>query len=152
MKKLVSLAGLAAIMSLAIVALAPAAQRGGTYKVNAGLNSRQETPRPKRAVTAAGSFTGTYVENKTGAVLKWKLTYKRLTGSAMAAHIHGGKRGVAGPVIVPLCGPCKNGQTGVSKISKSVVAALEGGRAYVNVHTAKNAAGEIRGQVSVKEG
>jgi hypothetical protein len=151
-KKFISLAGLTAVAALVLVALAPAAQRAGTYKVSAGLNSRQETPRPKRAVTAAGSFTGTYVENKAGAVLKWKLTFKRLTGSATAAHIHGGKRGVAGPVIVPLCGPCKSGQAGTRKISKAVVAALEGNRAYVNVHTAKNAAGEIRGQVSVKEG
>jgi len=151
-KKFVSLAGLTAVAALVLVALAPAAQRAGTYKVSAGLNSRQETPRPKRAVTAVGSFTGTYVENKAGAVLKWKLSFKRLTGSATAAHIHGGKRGVAGPVIVPLCGPCKSGQAGTTKISKAVVAALEGNRAYVNVHTAKNAAGEIRGQVSVKEG
>jgi hypothetical protein len=151
-KKLVSIAGVAAVMSLVVVALAPAAQRAETYKVNANLNSRQETPRPKRAVTATGSFTGTYVENKTGAVLKWKLTFKRLTGSATAAHIHSGKRGVAGPVIVPLCGPCKSGQMGVTKISKAVVATLEKNGAYVNVHTAKNAAGEIRGQVSVKEG
>ena len=152
MRKLVSLAGLAAVVSLVLVALAPAAQRSGSYSVSASLNSRQETPRPKRAVTAAGAFTGTYVENKTGAVLKWKLTFKRLTGSAAAAHIHGGKRGVAGPVLVALCGPCKSGQTGTSKISKSVVDALEHGKAYVNVHTAKNAAGEIRGQVSVTEG
>jgi len=148
-KKLVSLAGLAAVMSLVVVALAPAAQRAETYKVSAGLNSRQETPRPKRAVTARGSFSGTYVENKTGAVLKWKLTYTRLTGAAKAAHIHSGKRGVAGPVIVPLCGPCKSGQTGTTKISKAVVEALEKHGAYVNVHTAKNPGGEIRGQVSV---
>jgi hypothetical protein len=33
------------------------------------------------------------------------------------------------------------------KISKSVIAAMEGGKAYVNVHTAKNAGGEIRGQI-----
>ena len=150
MKKLVSLAGLAAVMSLVVVALAPAAQRAETYKVSAGLNSRQETPRPKRAVTARGSFTGTYVENRTGAVLKWKLTFTRLTGSAKAAHIHSGKRGVAGPVIVPLCGPCKSGQTGTTRISKAVVDALEKNGAYVNVHTAKNPGGEIRGQVSVK--
>jgi len=150
-KKLVSIAGVAAVMSLVVVALAPAAQRAETYKVNANLNSRQETPRPKRAVTATGSFTGTYVENKTGAVLKWKLTFKRLTGSAMAAHIHSGKRGVAGPVIVPLCGPCKSDRTGTTKISKAIVETLEKNGAYVNVHTAKNAGGEIRGQVSVKE-
>ena len=44
MKKLVSLAGLAAVMSLVVVALAPAAQRAGKYTVSASLNSRQETP------------------------------------------------------------------------------------------------------------
>jgi hypothetical protein len=151
-RKLVSLVVAAAAVSLVVVAFAPAAQRAETYKVSAGLNSRQETPRPKRAVTARGSFTGTYVENRTGAVLKWKLTFRRLTGKATAAHIHGGKRGVAGPVIVPLCGPCKSGQAGTVRISKAVVAALEGKRAYVNVHTARNPGGEIRGQVSVKEG
>jgi CHRD domain-containing protein len=150
-KKLVSLAGLAAVMSLVVVALATAAQRAETYTVKASLNSRQETPQPKRAVTARGSFTGTYVENKTGAILKWKLTFTRLTGSATAAHIHSGKRGVAGAVIVPLCGPCKSGRTGTTKISKAVVETLEKNGAYVNVHTAMNAGGEIRGQVSVKE-
>ena len=30
-----------------------------------------------------------------------------------------------------------------------MIRALESGKAYVNVHTAKNAAGEIRGQVKV---
>ena len=79
------------------------------------------------------------------------MTFTRLTGSATAAHIHSGKRGVAGPVIVPLCGPCKSGRTGTTKISKAVVESLEKNGAYVNVHTAKNAGGEIRGQVSVKE-
>jgi hypothetical protein len=34
-------------------------------------------------------------------------------------------------------------------ITKATVAALEGHRAYVNVHTAKNAGGEIRGQAKV---
>jgi uncharacterized low-complexity protein len=149
-KKLATLVVLAGAASLAIAAFATAAQRAETYTVKATLTSRAETPRPKRAFTARGSFSGSYVENKTGAVLKWKLTFSRLTGKAVAAHIHGGKPGVAGPVIVPLCGPCRNGQTGTVRISKSVVAALEGKRAYVNVHTAKNAAGEIRGQVSVK--
>ena len=76
-------------------------------------------------------------------------TFSRLTGKALAAHIHKGKRGHAGPVVVPLCGPCRNGQVGKVHISKAVVAALEGNNAYVNVHTAKNAAGEIRGQVKV---
>jgi hypothetical protein len=32
-------------------------------------------------------------------------------------------------------------------LKASVLTALENGRAYVNVHTARNPAGEIRGQV-----
>jgi hypothetical protein len=148
-KKLASLVLSAATVSLVVVAFAPAAQRAETYKVSAALTAGHEVPKPKGAVGAYGTFTGTYVENATGAVLKWKLTYMHLTGRALAAHIHAGKIGVAGPVIVPLCGPCHSGQRGTARITKANVAALEGHRAYVNVHTAKNAGGEIRGQVKV---
>jgi hypothetical protein len=148
-KKLLSLVGAAAVVSLAVVALALAAQRAEVYEVRAALAPKTEVPKPKGAGPAHGQFTGTYVENRTGAVLKWKLTFSSLTGKALAAHIHRGKAGVAGPVVVPLCGPCRNGQTGTVKITKATVAALEGHGAYVNVHTAKNAGGEIRGQVAV---
>lgn len=149
MKKLALLLAAGAVVSLIVVAFAPAASRGKTYTVSATMNTHLEVPKPKGATTGTGSFTGTYVENKTGAVLKWKLTFAHLSGAAVAAHVHGGKTGVPGPVIVPLCGPCHSGQTGTARISKAIVAALEGNRAYVNVHTPKNAAGEIRGQVKV---
>ena len=137
-----------AVVSLVVVAFAPAAAHE-SYKVSATLTAKAEVPAPKSAALARGTFTGTYVENSTGAVLRWKLTFSRLNGRALAAHIHGGKPGVAGPVLVPLCGPCRSGQIRTVKISKAVVAKLEASRAYVNVHTAKNAAGEIRGQVKV---
>jgi hypothetical protein len=53
----------------------------------------------------------------------------------------------AGNVLVALCAPCRSGQTGKATIAHSVEDALERGRTYVNVHTPKNLAGEIRGQV-----
>ncbi len=149
MKKLGTLVGAAALVSLVAVAFATAAQRAETYKVRAALTLGAEVPKPKGAAGGRGTFTGTYVESKTGATLRWKLIFSHLSGKAIAAHIHAGKPGVAGPVIVPLCGPCRNGQTGTMHITKATVAALEGHRAYVNVHTPKNAAGEIRGQVRV---
>jgi hypothetical protein len=145
-KKLALLVVAAAAAALIVVAFAGAAE---TYTVGATLRNNTEVPRPKGAALARGSFSGKYVENKTGATLTWKLTFSRLSGKALAAHIHKGKRGQAGPVIVPLCGPCRNGQVGKVHISKAVVAALEGNNGYVNVHTAKNAPGEIRGQVKV---
>jgi hypothetical protein len=52
-------------------------------------------------------------------------------------------------VPVPRGRTAHSGQTGTAKISKAVVAKLEAGGAYVNVHTAKNGGGEIRGQVKV---
>ena len=146
MKKLALLIVATAAAALLVVSLAGAAEN---YTVGATLKNNTEVPRAKGAPFAKGSFSGKYVESKTGATLTWKLTFTRLTGKARAAHIHKGKRGQAGPVVVPLCGPCQSGQAGKVHISKAVVAALEKNNAYVNVHTAKNAAGEIRGQVKV---
>jgi hypothetical protein len=148
MRKLALAAAAAATVALVVAAFAGAAE---TYAVSATLKNTTEVPKPKGARLAKGSFSATYVENKTGATLTWKLAYSRLSGGALAAHIHMGKSGTAGPVIVPLCGPCKSGQTGKIHISKAVVETLEGGKAYINVHTKKNAAGEIRGQAKVTE-
>ncbi len=149
MKKLLTALVLGAVAALAVTALALGAARD-TYTVGATLNAKAEVPAPAGAPAAAkGSFSGKYVEHKDTATLTWRLTFSGLSGPGMAAHIHMGKAGVAGPVIVPLCGPCKSGQSGKATISAAVIKALESGKAYVNVHTAKNAAGEIRGQVKV---
>ncbi|MGZ8795022.1 MAG: CHRD domain-containing protein, partial [Gaiellaceae bacterium] len=96
---------------------------------------------------ARGAFTVTITKKGSSAVLAWRLTFSRLTGKAVAAHIHSGARGKAGPVIVSLCAPCKSGARGSATVDASVLNALEAGRGYVNVHTTKNPAGEIRGQL-----
>ena len=139
-----------AASALVVAGLAAA---GSSYKVAATLNVKQEVPKQAvKAPNAKGSFTGTYTEAGKKATLKWKLTYSGLSGKATAAHIHLGKPGVAGNVIVPLCAPCAPGQTGTWTITSKVVGQLEAGKTYVNVHTGKNPAGEIRGQVKVSEG
>ena len=149
MKKLATLIVAGGAVALLVAAFAPAAAVD-TYTVSATLRKTAEVPRPKGATFARGTFSGKYVEHGKTATLTWKLTFSRLTGKAVAAHIHAGKRGVAGPVIVPLCGPCRNGQVGKVTITEATISKLESGAAYVNVHTAKNAAGEIRGQIAAK--
>jgi translation initiation factor IF-1 len=112
------------------------------------LNAAQERPKPKGNVRRAkGAFTVKITKSGSSAVLVWRLTFSRLTGKAVAAHIHNGARGKAGPVIVPLCSPCKSGASGRATVGASVLNVLEAGRGYVNVHTKKNPAGEIRGQL-----
>jgi hypothetical protein len=109
----------------------------------------EETPAPKGDVTSArGSFTGTLTKSDSGTVLTWQLSFGGMTGDAIAAHIHIAARGVAGPVVVPLCSPCTSGATGTANISTTMLDAIQSDRAYVNVHTKTNPAGEIRGQVS----
>ena len=119
-----------------------------TASVKTTLRASQERPKPKGNVARArGTFSATITRTGTTGVVVWRLTFGKLTGKAVAAHIHNGVRGKAGPVIVPLCAPCKSGVRGRATVSASVLATLEAGRAYVNVHTKKNAAGEIRGQL-----
>ena len=116
--------------------------------VKTSLRASQERPKPKGSVRRArGAFTVTITKQSSSAVLVWQLTFSRLTGKAFAAHIHSGARGKPGPVIVPLCAPCRTGARGRATVNASVLKALQSGRTYVNVHTAKNPAGEIRGQV-----
>lgn len=120
--------------------------------VKTSLRAAQERPKPKGSVRRArGTFTATITRSGTSAVVAWRLTFSKLTGKAVAAHIHSGARGKAGPVIVPLCAPCRNGASGRATVDASVLGALEAGRAYVNVHTRKNQAGEIRGQIAAVE-
>ena len=148
MKKLFRLSFVCLVGSFVVASVAGAGVRA-SHNVSASLTAGAEVPKPVGAAGASGTFSATYVTNKSGAVLKWKLSFSKLTGPATAAHIHSGKPGVAGAVIVPLCGPCKSGQSGTTNISKTVVATLQSGGAYVNVHTTKNAGGEIRGQAKV---
>jgi hypothetical protein len=150
-KKLLMALALGAVAALAVTAFALGAARS-VHMVGATLNAKSEVPAPKGVPAGAkGAFIGSYKTNSKGGVLTWRLTFSGLSGPGMAAHIHMGKVGAAGPVIVPLCGPCKAAQSGKGQVSKAVISAIASGKAYVNVHTAKNAAGEIRGQVKASK-
>ena len=120
-----------------------------TYSYRATLTPNSEVPAPKAPAKAAGVFTATVKDNGRSATVRWTLTFARLSGKAIAAHIHLGKAGVAGPVVLPLCGPCKTGANGRGTLTHDQAEMLEEGRGYANVHTAKNQAGEIRGQLKL---
>ncbi len=142
--KLVAGLTIAVVASLAVSALAFGA-RANTISVRAKLSAKQEVPaQVVKDKKAKGLFTGKLVGRK----LTWKLTFSGLTGRATAAHIHMGRVGKAGNVVIPLCTPCKSGVHGKTRISAAVKKALAHHKLYVNVHTAKNPNGEIRGQLA----
>ena len=146
--KPIKLIAVFAALAIACVALAGGAGAASTAgsPVSAKLNVKAEVPAPK-----GGKGTGTFSGTLNGSKLTWKLTWGTLSGPANAAHIHLGKVGKAGNVVVPLCAAatCKSGVHGTVTLKAAVLKALKAGGTYVNIHTAKNAAGEIRGQVTV---
>ena len=66
---------------------------------------------------------------------------------ADSAHIHKGKAGVSGNVVVPLGANYK--REGCTSAAKSLVKSIAGhpGAYYVNVHNAKHPLGAMRGQL-----
>ncbi len=105
------------------------------------------SPSEGRDRQAGGSFVATLERKGTAGTLAWRLTFRDLSGKATAAHVHLGKRGRPGPVALALCRSCRSGARSSTKAGPGAVQALLTGGAYVNVHTARNPAGEIRGQV-----
>jgi hypothetical protein len=147
-KKLALLA-VPAIFALVVAGSVSAHSQATTIRIAAAMNSADERPAPSGDVAnARGAFTATVTKTDTGASLNWTLTFSNLSGPATAAHIHVAERGTPGPVVVPLCAPCTSGATGTANLNATVLAAIQSDRAYVNVHTRTNPAGEIRDQVS----
>ena len=142
---------LSAVVAVCLVSLAVSAMGFAATKATvwtAALSSGQEVPKQVVKDTKAhGLFKGTL----TGSTLTWKLTYAGLTGPATAAHIHMAAKGQSGNVVVPLCGAtpaCKSGLKGTATLTAAEKTAFKKHLLYVNVHTAKNPNGEIRGQLS----
>ncbi|MBC7903499.1 MAG: CHRD domain-containing protein [Gemmatimonadaceae bacterium] len=91
--------------------------------------------------------------NKDTRTLYYKITWNSLSGAPTAAHIHGAaKRGVNAGVIQTFSGfPAAAAGTFSGSVFFDGVALKEtdlfAGELYVNVHTALNPGGEIRGQI-----
>ncbi|HLX19184.1 MAG TPA: CHRD domain-containing protein [Gaiellaceae bacterium] len=145
MKKLVALIVAGAAVVLAVAAFAGAAPRANPIMAATKLTAAEEIPaQVVKNTKASGSFTLDITGTKGAFVLK----FSGLTGPATAAHIHLGGMGKAGPVVIPLCGPCKSPVKGNVKFTAALLKDLKTHKLYVNVHTAKNPNGEIRGQLS----
>ena len=114
-----------------------------TVALSAQLDARQEVP--PNGSPATGSLEASF--SKTTSVLKWKVTYSGLSGPATAAHFHGpATMGQNAGVVLPFNSP-QSPIEGMATLTPGQIADLMAGKWYVNVHTAANPGGEIRGQV-----
>ena len=134
-----SVAALAFAGALAFASPSMAAMM--TFKAN--LSGKTEVP--PNATAGKGEVTATY--DSDSKKLTWKGDYSGLTGPATAAHFHGpAPAGKNAGVMIPIA-PATSPLDGSATLNDAQAKALMDGDMYVNVHTAENKGGEIRGQL-----
>jgi hypothetical protein len=133
--------------------------------LSANLSGYEEVPAV--STTGHGAFQATITES----AISYELSYADLEGTAIAAHIHLGQKGVNGGVSAFLCGgggkpacPAAGTVTGtitaadiIGPAGQGIAAgefaellqAIDADVTYANVHSTKHPGGEIRGQIGV---
>ncbi len=109
---------------------------------SAVLSGPEEVPAVETEGTGKATFIRFGFSKHRG--LFYKVTVDKLSGPVTAAHIHVGDVGAEGDVVYPLD---EKRLCGFIKITDADIDNLAAGKYYVNVHTEKNADGEIRGQI-----
>jgi hypothetical protein len=137
-------------LSLGVVAVAvglaacAVPQASNTVALSAKLSGANEVP----ANSSAGSGTLDASLDKQTNVLTWTVTYAGLTGPVKAGHFHGpAAAGANAGVALGFSGSVESPIKGSATLTAAQLADLMAGKWYVNLHTAANPGGEVRGQV-----
>jgi hypothetical protein len=119
----------------------------------AKLDGAQEVPPVTTTATGTGSFRLKTSSSGTVMELEYQITFAGLSGSLTASHFHNAAVGVGGGVVRNIS---FNGNTAAGSwkssdatqpLTSDLLRELLAGRIYVNLHTAANPGGEIRGQL-----
>ncbi len=134
--------GVAVLVVSLVAVFAASATTTATTKLEANLNGKADgAPKTNKGKAEVR------LNAATGKVC-WEFALAKIDGKPNQAHIHKGKAGVAGNVVVPLGASYK--RQGCTSATKSLVKAIlkSPGSYYVNVHNAKHPAGAMRGQLT----
>ena len=118
--------------------------RADQINFKADLSGASEVP----PIASAGKGTATASLDTATKTLIWTVNYSGLNGPPTAGHIHGpAAPGANAGVLVPFSGDLASPIKGSATLTDAQVSDLEAGKWYVNLHTAANKPGEIRGQL-----
>ena len=156
---------LAAAAAAMIVMGTASAARAQTFTLTAHLSGANETPAPG-LLTGAYGFATVIVDLGARSV-SWDVEVVNMPSGTNNAHIHVGGPGVAGPTVVNI--PFPAGISNDYRLTGSATTATAGlrpdqgirsfddflqsvlgGQTYVNIHSAVNPGGEIRGQLILR--
>ena len=131
------------LLALVGVLAASAATSATGTKFEIALKGTNESPAAPASNKGKVELT---LNARTGKVC-WEFKLAHIDGAPNQAHIHKGKHGVSGNIVVPLGAGYK--RQGCTTASKSLVRSILKTPAgfYVNVHNAKHPLGAMRGQL-----
>jgi hypothetical protein len=132
--------------ALALLAALTLSGGASAARINfhATLNGASEVP-PK---TTKGTGDALATLDTATKVLTYTITFENLTGPASMGHFHGPAAvGVNAGIIVTFKDPVQSPIIGSATLTDAQIADLMAGKWYVNVHTAANPGGEVRGQM-----
>lgn len=114
---------------------------------DARLSGDQEVPSVSTSAEGVAKFT----LNSTLNSISYDIVTNGLSGAITMAHIHTGEFGVSGGALVDLSGGINgnriSGTISGATVTNALINSMLKGELYVNVHTAANPNGEIRGQI-----
>ncbi|WP_439366607.1 CHRD domain-containing protein [Bradyrhizobium sp. DASA03005] len=135
----------AVFATLALGAAVAFAAPASAEKMKATLDGKSEVP----ANTSSATGTADLDYDAASKKLSWTVTYSGLSGPATAAHFHGpAEAGKNAGVAVAIPNAASSPVKGEATLTDAQAADLLGGKYYINIHTAANPGGEIRGQVT----
>ena len=155
MRRATVLLAITALLALPAVALA-------AEEFTADLTADAEVPAPDVPDDYAGSGSARVTISDDESSVDYEIRYEGLTQPPLAGHIHYGAEGEAGGILLTLeHGDGPGGPVFVGTVTQAHFTAVEGGPqtfaealtairdgdTYINLHTEKNPAGEIRGQL-----
>jgi Cu/Zn superoxide dismutase len=139
------------ILSLFLIGLLSLAACNGpssnTAMATAMLSASSEVP----ATNSAGAGKANVTIDTNSDKISWTIAYSGLSGAVTGAHFHGpAEAGANASVAIPITGDMLSPMKGEATITNEQKTQLLAGKWYVNLHTAVNPDGEIRGQVIFK--
>ena len=154
MRKLLMIV-LVALAASAVPAFGGGGGGGSDFQFRAKLDADSEIP----PTASDGKGEAEFSVSRSGRSIRYQISAEKLTGRARGIHIHLGAKGQSGPVVITICKRIcslpRSGRLGHARFSKApgaknfaaVVRALRAENTYVNIHTRRYPAGEVRGQI-----
>ena len=135
-----------AVCALLAVTMAASIAQAGGRTLTTTLTGAEEVPGPG---DPDGSGEAKITLNSGKGELCYEISVTGIS-SAIAAHIHVGPAGVAGPVVVPLAAPTEGTSSGCASVDPDLIKTIMKNpeQYYVNVHNVDFPAGAVRGQLS----